>query len=570
MNTLLAMCLLLAIGYFMYTVVCAFIVATKKHDRSTAHKMLCLGTFAAAFCYYIPFYCSYFSELDHWICFLKSIFLSIHHAIRLFIVDVNYDEIRNFCEGFGLFGDAYSCFGILLFVVAPVLTFTFIVSFLQDVTTVVYVRFGFGKNYYIFSEINPNAVHLAQDIRQRHPKANIVFLGVDKENKSTYETIKTYTRHIYPTLLSTDILRMNYLMGRYKKDAKYFIISENEEDNTAMVLSILDDTPHKSKREIYVRLDQSDRLLDDLPAFENTEIFRVEHVYSVVNYELEKLGSQLFQSAKPDGNGIKVISVLTVGLGRYGTEMIKSLAWFTQVEGYTTKIHAFEQDLAAAERLEHLCPGLFGEDTTDRHFDIVIHSGLTYGTSSFDHKLEELGDISFVFIALGNDNLNVNAAFDIRKSFAGMGKHPIIQTVLRNGDAGKLLSDSKNYRGMSCDIDFIGSYEEIYRLDFITDIENKEAAIQENLKWFDQKSAKELLSHEERYHMEKSRLIHKRLLQVLNIPNEKQYKSEHRRWVNYMLSEGYLYGPKRNDFAKRHPLLIPYDQLEERYKYVLQ
>ena len=38
---------------------------------------------------------------------------------------------------------------------------------------------------------------------------------------------------------------------------------------------------------------------------------------------------------------------------------------------------------------------------------------------------------------------------------------------------------------------------------------------------------------------------------------------EHRRWNAYMRSEGFCYSPRRNDLAKTHNLLIPFDKLTE-------
>lgn len=38
-------------------------------------------------------------------------------------------------------------------------------------------------------------------------------------------------------------------------------------------------------------------------------------------------------------------------------------------------------------------------------------------------------------------------------------------------------------------------------------------------------------------------------------------KLEHRGWNAYMRSEGYRYGEKRNDLAKLHHCLVPFDAL---------
>ena len=43
-------------------------------------------------------------------------------------------------------------------------------------------------------------------------------------------------------------------------------------------------------------------------------------------------------------------------------------------------------------------------------------------------------------------------------------------------------------------------------------------------------------------------------------------KLEHCRWSAYVRSEGYTFGEVRNDLAKKHPCLIPYEQLSDKDK----
>ena len=47
---------------------------------------------------------------------------------------------------------------------------------------------------------------------------------------------------------------------------------------------------------------------------------------------------------------------------------------------------------------------------------------------------------------------------------------------------------------------------------------------------------------------------------------EKLAENNHDHWARKRIEEGWRYGPKRNDSAKEHPDLIPYDQLPESEK----
>ncbi len=44
---------------------------------------------------------------------------------------------------------------------------------------------------------------------------------------------------------------------------------------------------------------------------------------------------------------------------------------------------------------------------------------------------------------------------------------------------------------------------------------------------------------------------------------EKLAENTHDVWASKRLSEGWTYGPKRDDTKKHHPCLVPYDQLSE-------
>ena len=556
--------LFLSVAALFFTIL-RVVFSLKKHDLTEQYETLYIGTIISSVCYFFPFYCDYFSTVST-ASLVKSFFLSIHHSIRLFLVGASYDELRIFASAFGLLGSFYAAFGIILFLLAPALTVTVVISCLQRVFISLRIGLSPKKDYYIFSEVNLQSTYLAQDIRKQYPRANIIFLGVDKEKKSEYEKIKNSMQHIYPTLLSTDCIQMNRLMVRYRKNAKFFIIGEDNEVNAAQAISILDDTPSRSTREIYVRLSQDDHLLDDLPAYKNTHVFRIEHINSLVVHNLEKIGTRIFEGAKQDASGKKVLSILVVGLGRTGSALVRNLSWFTQIEGYTTIIHAFEQDKLAIERFKHSCPGFFDGSGIHENFQIIIHPDMVLGTPAFVNELSSLRDVGFVFVAFGSDRLNVNAALDIRKVFARFDVYPPIQAVLRNDDTGRLLSNSKTVRGEFYNIEFIGSYKTIYSLDFITDAKNKEEIIRNASRWLNKDQVDEEISHEESYRMHKAEILHRKLMNDLNIAGEQRDRSIHRRWVNQLLSEGYLYGAKRTVLGKLHPLLVPYDQLPEKYR----
>ena len=53
------------------------------------------------------------------------------------------------------------------------------------------------------------------------------------------------------------------------------------------------------------------------------------------------------------------------------------------------------------------------------------------------------------------------------------------------------------------------------------------------------------------------------LPQELNELVEKMAKNVHEVWAQSRISQGWTYGPERNDALKHHPCLIPYEDLPE-------
>jgi ryanodine receptor 2 len=53
------------------------------------------------------------------------------------------------------------------------------------------------------------------------------------------------------------------------------------------------------------------------------------------------------------------------------------------------------------------------------------------------------------------------------------------------------------------------------------------------------------------------------LPEELNPLLEAMAKNVHEIWAQTRISQGWQYGPERNDAEKRHPMLIPYEELPE-------
>ena len=56
------------------------------------------------------------------------------------------------------------------------------------------------------------------------------------------------------------------------------------------------------------------------------------------------------------------------------------------------------------------------------------------------------------------------------------------------------------------------------------------------------------------------------LPEELNQLAEQMAKNVHEVWAKTRISQGWTYGPERNDAQKKHPCLVPYEELPEEEK----
>ena len=98
----------------------------------------------------------------------KSLLISIHTVMRLFVLDGDFEIILGFQESLSpQVGAAYSAVAAIVYVLGPVLTFGFILSFFKNITAYRDLYMHFMSDLYVFSELNEKSLVLAESIKQR-------------------------------------------------------------------------------------------------------------------------------------------------------------------------------------------------------------------------------------------------------------------------------------------------------------------------------------------------------------------------------------------------------------------
>ena len=559
---------------------------SKKH-KASLFKSLFAGVFIAALFMFFPIH-SVTAEatlLGGWRAFLLSVF----NSMQVFAIGCEFGVVREsmvFCPDW--LDVLYQVWAATLFVLAPIFTFGFVLSLFKNLSAYLKYLWAFNRDIYVFSELNEKSLVLANDIKAKNKNVSIVFTDVFEDNEeNTYELIENAKR-IGAICFKKDILVVDLKKHSRKRSVSFFAIGFNETENLNQSLKLIENYRDRENTHIYVFSTkiESELLLTSVGKG-MVKVRRINEVQSLVNRVLYEQGCVLFDSAREMPNGNKKISAIVVGMGSHGTEMVKTLTWFGQMDGYKLEINAFDRDPLSEEQFVAIAPELMSDDYNgvdiegEAQYKITIHPGIDVTSITFANEIAKITDATYVIVALGNDDVNINTAVTLRMYFERMKIHPVIHAIVYNSQQKKALKGIKNYRGQEYDIEFIGDVESSYTEDVIIDSELEEDALKRHLKWGNEE---EFWTYEYNYRSSVASAIHMKARIQCKIPGATKSENEltdeerniiealeHRRWNAYMRAEGYVFsGSKekssRNDLAKMHHDLVDFPSLTDEEK----
>ena len=542
--------------------------------------LLIIGVFLSIFVCFLPFYSDIMETRDYSI--LKIIMLSIHNTFQVFTLDADHSIISEGidCEN-SFLASIYSGYISVMFVVAPFLTFSVILSFFKNFIS--YIRFllSFNREIYVFSELNEESLCLGNDIKRNHKKATIVYTDVfENNNEESYELCER-AKTINSLCFKKDIAKINYRLHSQKTQLSFFIIGSDETENIEQSLNIVEKYKNRKNTRLYLfsTRRESEFLFQKLDSGE-VKVRRINEVKSLIYHNLYTCGRQLFETATELTNGVKIISAVIVGLGKHGIEMLKALAWYCQMDGYRLIIHAFDNSSNAKDRLAAICPDLLSDKYNGKmqqgeaEYTINIFDSSDFETKSFADKVSTITNPNYVFVAIGSDEDNIRAAIDLRMQFERNGYQPLIQAVVCNANESKALKGASNFRNQPYKIDLIGDNETRLSEKVIINSELEKQALELHKKRYDEE---DFWKYEYNYSSSLASVIHLRARIECQVPGAEKSLSElsenerikleiieHRRWNAYMRSEGYILTEgSRNDLGKMHPNLVSYYDLDE-------
>ena len=639
----------LAISAAVFVTAIALALApTKIKDKVKPFYIIFAGVFASSFLAFLPLYVPVFS--GDWSSFITVFFSSIHNTIRLYIVDCDMSFIIEQTEYLApVVRNVYRAYFNILMVLAPFLTISVVLSFVANFFASISYRLKFGRDAYVFSELNEESLALAQSVKRNYPDSVVVFTNMKDAEDTLPTEMLDKVKKLKAILFKPDVKNVNFRFHSRRKKLYFFIMGTDAAKDVDRVVAL--SAPYDRKL-LKKRTDTPvgyDYPADDIRIYlfstsftseqrlsaidtKYVKVRRVNAVQSMIYNLLSVKGMDVFDSAQPTGASVKNlatggtdeekrISALVVGMGLYGTEMIKALSWFGQMYPYRLEINAFDKDEEASELLRSQIPELYdhnpltdgdarededgklyhnGDYTTpgESHYKISVYSGMNADSASFDDAISALTDTTYVFIAVGDDEENIKIATKVRILLRRRGINPVIHTVIYSPRLSEAVKNGRTASGQSYNVTPFGDIPTTYSTECILFSELEKRALERHMKYTNhviksnnivgEERERQLKEAEEQfwkydynYRSSIASALHTEFKIKCGSPGSGKTPSErteeekvfyryleHLRWNAYVRSEGYVYTPKRDKLAKTHHLLVPFDALpyEEQIK----
>lgn len=212
----------------LISIIVAIIISRKAYKSKgrgkrifTSLHLLTLGVFVATVLVFVPYYYTGYDFEDPY-AFIRPFFISVHHAFRVFILDGEFDTIRDAVSGIAAIPHMlFSFYAALLYVIAPVLTFSNVLSLFKNVKGEIRFYWHKRRPFYIFSELNKRSVALADSITKKETDKTpvIVFTDVFEQDEEDDYELLLKVHDMNAICLKKDITRLNV---KKKKDKLNF------------------------------------------------------------------------------------------------------------------------------------------------------------------------------------------------------------------------------------------------------------------------------------------------------------------------------------------------------------
>jgi hypothetical protein len=630
-------CLALSISAFSLAAgLLAGIVLGKRRKRQALVRPLhivLVMTFISLTIVFYPVYLKYSPDGQYQV--IQTLLVSAYKALMAFVINADIGAIIIATLDFEPWIRAlYVIFSTLLCIFAPVLVFSLALSMIKRVSVYWNWLLGYRREAYVFSHLNEKSLALSQSIlnhakREKKKAPLIAFSSVSERDKIAFNLMEE-AQTLGALCFKEDISLTPLWAHSAAADVKLVIIGDDRNENHFQSLQLIEKSGsekwRRAKERTWLYLLETASGDELLPSGQSVAITvrRIDKARSFVYNYLWKQGKEaLFDTAvtSPLRPETREIRVFLIGLGENGSIMLRSLVWFGQMGGYALTIDAFDSDKIAGSRIQAICPELVDPSHNnqwldgDAQYNIRLHSEVDVFGQEFVDIVKELDFPTFIFVSLGDDDANIEAALRIRTQLLRKAKRDDESNDALLDAIHVVVNDSRRAQALSDDLALrrVGDFESVYSYETILDQELEKKAESVHTYWYKNdpssyKRAKEEYWHKEYYrNSSMAEVIHKDVRDALHAETIGERVSmsasstadsgeanpaadsngatptadsngaealailEHRRWLAYMRAEGFVFSgstdeSSRCDQAKMHNLLVSYETLPESEK----
>ena len=574
-------CFGLSLLVLIVTLISAYILLKIKYKSQriwNSFNVLMGGVFISSFILYFPAYYHDFEKESFRI--FKTFLITFYNTLRAFVLEGDFGFLKE-CVGQSNSGVETACtmLGVVLLVLAPALTFGVVLSFFKNVFSYFDYWGRFFSDVYVFSELNEQSLALATSLKENDNRRVVVFMEVFKKNEEVRYELTERARELGVITFKRDITDINFSIHSKRKPITFFTMSENDVENVNQAIRLIKKYKDRENTAVYVfaTKTESELMLSSVETGQ-IKVRRINKIRSLTSRHLYEEGIKIFENAVTRNDNEKMISAVVLGMGEHGFEMARTLPWFCQMDGYRAYINLFDKRSDAKSRFSAECPELMDENHNKKfeskgeaRYSIDIHDEIDVETNEFWEVLKTLPQVTYVYVALGNDEMNIRTAVKLRSWFKREGIHPQIDALVQDTEKKKALQGVTNYSNQEYHINFIGDIESTCSEKVILHSDVEEVALSRHLKWGEEEA---FWKYEYNYRSSVASAIHRKMKSLCGIPgadklpNEREEEErqglrilEHRRWNAYMRSEGYVYAEKKDSLAKTHPCLVEFEEL---------
>ena len=467
----------------------------------TALIILVAAVFAGLVIIYYPIqysaYSQVYSSSRPFTIAVVAFLQCMQNAFRTFVLDGSWGELLPSADGPLQIPMHATAIGLFLNVFAPLLTFSAILSLFKEITSRIRVRAMASRNrpLFLFSELNRNTVYLAQDIRARYPKANLVYTDVYPEDDETNYELREQASKLNAVMLRTDVSELDF--AKRTALTEYFLLGHDEEENVMQARKLFMKNRGRANTGIYVMSVRKgnaliiDSLASSVDADESLKKAEAKGWdYEALKEDIRSGGMLRFRRMDPDlqtawrdipkmecvrkafaaplDGTDRTLSILIFADTRLSYAVIKTLLWYCQSDRFKLELNIIYADDITDRRapayvnpedrvnvrslLQFECPDIIRTNRMDvegeSFYDIEFIKGTGFRNGELRRQLNdmegrraehsELVDrllrTDAVVVCRGSDGESLEAAAFFRTAFGRAGMKPQIYAACADED----------------------------------------------------------------------------------------------------------------------------------------